>query len=119
MRKKRAALQDDLEEQHRERRRAEERDRRELHGLRQQNLERMEPDAERHVEREVGVVDAMRAPEDRHTVQDAMLEIDDGVEREDADDDLDRLGPAQRGEEPDAVGAQTRGEDDADEWEKR
>ena len=83
----RGGVEQHLEDQHRHGRRAEGGDDAELDTHRQQDLDRMEAHAGRHVELEVGVVHAVQPPQRRHRMEQHVLQVDGEIEQDDRGDD--------------------------------
>ena len=81
----RSCVEEDLEDQHRYRRRAKRRNDGELDHHRQHDLDRMKPRSRRHIELEIGVVHAMQPPKGWHRMEEHMLEIDDEIEHDHRD----------------------------------
>lgn len=76
----RGGVQDHLEEQHRDGGRAERRDHRQLDAHRDQDLDRMEPQADCGVKIKIGVVHPVQPPEPRHRMEHHMLKVDRQIE---------------------------------------
>ena len=77
----RGGVEQHLEDQHGDGRRAQRRDHAELDAHRQQDLDRVEARAGRHVELEVGVVHAVQPPQRRHGVEQHVLQVDGEIEQ--------------------------------------
>ena len=90
MRKERARVEDDFEDEHGGWRCAQKQDGGTLDERGERNLERVKPDAGRDVEVEVGVVAAVHPPQPRHRVEQPVLEVHRQVEH---DHGNDALGP--------------------------
>ncbi len=88
----RAGVERDLEDEDGERRRAKRGHHAEFQPHREENLGRMEADAGRHVEFQVGMVHPVQPPEERHGMEEHVLEIDREVERENGDGDGEPAG---------------------------
>ena len=78
----RGRVQHDLEQQHRDGRRAKGSDDGKLDAHRDHDLGRMKAQAGRGVEVEIGVVHAVQPPEPRHRMEHHMLEVDREVEQQ-------------------------------------
>ena len=85
----RRGVQDHLEDQHRDGRRPQCGDHGELDAHRQQDFNRMEPEAGGNVELKIGMMHAMEAPERRHRMEHHMLEIDSEIQCQYRDDEGD------------------------------
>ena len=83
----RGGVEQHLEDQHRHGGRAERGDDAELDAHRQQDLDRVEARAGRHVEVEIGVVHAVQPPERRHGVEQHVLQVDGEIEQDHRGDD--------------------------------
>ena len=83
----RGGVEQHLEDQHCDCRRAERRDDAELDPHGQQNLDRMEAHAGGHVELEIGMVHAVQPPERRHRMEQHVLEVDGEIEKDHRGDD--------------------------------
>ena len=99
----RGGVEQDLENQHGQRRRADCRHHGELDQNGEHDLDRMEAHAGRHIDVEIGVVHAMQPPQHRHGVEQHVLEIDGKVEHQHRHQDRHALGQRQPIEETPAA----------------
>ena len=83
----RGGVEQHLEDEHGERRNAERHHRRDLDRQREQDFQRMEAHAGGHVDVEIGVMHAVQPPQHRHVMKDDVLDVDDEIEREEAEHD--------------------------------
>ena len=84
----RSRVEEDLEGENAQRRRAKRGDDRELDDHRQHDLDRVEPHPGGDVEFEIGVMHAVKPPQQRYRVEEHVLEIDREVEDDDRQPDL-------------------------------
>src|SRR3546814_18603366 len=78
-------VQQDLEQQYRQRRRAEQQDGSRLDRDRQQDFDGMEPRAGRGIDIEIGMVHPVQAPEQANLMEGNMLTIDQQVKGEETE----------------------------------
>ena len=88
-----AGVEDHLEQEHRERRSAEQYDHDDLPQHGERDFDRVKAHRRGDVDVAVGVVHLMQAPEDRHLVGDEMLKPDGEVEHEQRDHELEPIRP--------------------------
>ena len=107
-----AGVENDLEQEHRERRSAERYDHGDLPQHGERDLDRVKAHRRGDVDIAVGVVHLMQPPEDRHFVRDEMLKPDGEVEHEQRDHELDPIRPVDLIEqaEPPLLGEERRGD---------
>ena len=108
----RGAVQQHLENQHGHGRRAEDDDGGQLEQHRQDNLDRMEAGAGRHVEIQVGMVHAMQPPQRRYGVEHDVLEVDDQIQHDDRERNLEPEGQGDRVEQAPAALRRQQGQPD-------
>ena len=85
-----------LEDQHGQRRRAEHQDGGELDDHREDNLARMEAQPGGDIEFQIRVVHTMQPPQQRHGMKDHMLTVDRQIEQEHRDGDREPRGQRER-----------------------
>ena len=86
------SVQEDFENQNRRGKGADEKDDDDLDAHGQEDLYRMEANSGRHIEVHIGVVDHVKAPEERNGMEHDVLEVDGQVKDEHAEDNIQQGG---------------------------